>query len=75
MTIQDLELAFPEIRWREPIRIKHVRSRNMYWCCRACIAIHGLRERELDLPGTVGVFRTEQACRDHIVGVHPAVQA
>lgn len=58
------EERYPEIEWREPIKISRSDS-EWGWACRVCVAMAGLSGR--DIPG---LTRSRQEVYEHIKKEH-----
>src|SRR5215831_11918662 len=60
VTYAELEMLFPSVPWRDPIRISDLDG-NFGFACRFCIARHGIRGRDISM--------SAREVRRHI-GVH-----
>jgi hypothetical protein len=60
VTYAELEMLFPSVPWRDPIRISDLDG-NFGFACRFCIARHGIRGRD--------ILMSAREVRRHI-GVH-----
>jgi hypothetical protein len=41
------EERFPEIKWREPIRVASSEDGDWGWACRVCVALFGMNGRDI----------------------------
>lgn len=66
----DLRYDYPEIDWDEPVPVRLVGYEDVFWVCRVCIALHGLRAERIT--STNYAFRQRDHARRHIESTHPA---
>lgn len=59
----ELRTRFPEIPWDQP-------GHAVAWCCRYCIAMHGLKAQNLIHNRTQNAYRTSAIARAHIERAH-----
>lgn len=72
-TESDLRHRYPEIDWDEPVAVRVVGYEDVFWVCRLCIALNGLRAERI--ASTHFAFRQREHALRHIEGTHPATPA
>lgn len=67
----DLQLmqTYPSVPWAEPVKV--TTSDVTRYCCRLCIAHHGLKAQDVASAG----FQTAADCAEHIAREHPDAEA
>jgi hypothetical protein len=71
-----LRERFPEIAWDQPVAVTILGAEELpddealFWVCRYCIAMKGLRAQDARAGTAEHVFSLRAACLDHIERVH-----
>jgi len=74
LTDAELEMVFPSVPWRDPIRISDLDG-NFAFACRFCIARHGIRGCDIPSLGHEKIQRSVITERRAEGGKHAAVTA
>lgn len=61
----ELRASYPAIPWDQPVRVR-VTGQPGVWCCRYCIALHGIKATEVFQKG----WETREEALDHIEEIH-----